>query len=123
MTDRIFLHGMAFECRVGVGDEERAEPQVIELDVELRVDLGTAGRTDDLAQTVDYGAVFEICRAVVEERSFRLLEAIAEQVASEVLARHASVESVLVTVRKPGVPLDGVLDFAGVGVERHRTSA
>jgi dihydroneopterin aldolase len=120
MADRIVLQAMEFEGRHGVGDEERAEPQHIELDVELTLDLGEAGRTDDLAQTVDYGDVFDRCRTIVEERSFHLLEGIAEAVASDLLSGFSRLESVLVRVRKPGVPIDGVLDHAGVEIQRSR---
>lgn len=120
MTDRIDLHAMEFDGRHGVSDEERAEAQAFELDVALTLDLRDAGRTDDLEQTVDYSTVFEHCRAIVEERSFRLLEGIAEAVAADLLAGFPRLESVVVRVRKPGVPIDGVLDYAGVEIERSR---
>ena len=120
MTDRIVLHAMEFEGRHGVTDEERSHPQLIEVDVEMSLDLRSAGTADDLEQTVDYGAAFDRCRLVVEERSFRLLEAIAEAVAQDLMATFAPVDSVVVRVRKPGVPIDGVLDHAGVEIERTR---
>jgi 7,8-dihydroneopterin aldolase/epimerase/oxygenase len=122
MSDRIFLTGMVFEGRHGVSDVERAEHQPIEVDLEVTLDLAAAGASDDLDQTVDYGALFETCRLVVEERSFRLLEGIAESIARDVLATHARVEAVTVRVTKPGVPIDGRLDAAGVGIERRRGS-
>jgi|AP12_2_1047962.scaffolds.fasta_scaffold18972_2 7,8-dihydroneopterin aldolase/epimerase/oxygenase len=120
MSDCIFLRGMEFAGRHGVSDEERSEAQVIELDVELQLDLRQAGLSDDLAQTVDYAEVFELCRAIVEERSFRLLEGMAEQIAAGVLERFHSAERVVITVRKPGVPLDGIVEHAGVTIERDR---
>ena len=120
MSDRIFLRAMAFEGRHGVSEAERSEPQLIEVDAVLELDLRAAGSSDELDQTVDYAEVFEICRAVVEERSFRLLEAIAESIASAALARFPAVQRLLVTVRKPGVPIDGVVEDAGVTIERAR---
>jgi dihydroneopterin aldolase len=121
MTDQIYLHEMEFYGRHGVSDEERAEPQAITLDVELSLDLREAGTRDDLALTVDYSDVFKICRAQVEERSYHLLEGIAEAVAADIMATFDRVESVVISVRKPGVPIDGVLDYAGVSVERSRS--
>lgn len=121
MTDRIFLHEMEFAGRHGVSEDERAGHQLITLDVDLSLDLREAGAHDDLALTVDYSAVFEICRAQVEERSYHLLEGIAEAVAGDILATFDRVYSVVVQVRKPGVPIDGVLEYAGVSVERSRT--
>lgn len=123
MTDTIFLHGMVFEGRHGVSEDERREVQPIELDVELELDLAQAGRSDDLDQTVDYGEVFAVCRSVAEERSFRLLEGIAEALAGEILARFALVDRLKVRARKPGVPLEGVIEHAGVELERARQEA
>jgi dihydroneopterin aldolase len=112
---------MEFEGRHGVSDEERATPQAIVLDVEVAADLREAGETDELGKTVDYAALFEICRAQVEERSYRLLEAIGEGVAADILGRFGATERVVVTVLKPGVPIDGVLDSAGVVIDRSRS--
>lgn len=122
MTDRIFLTAMTFEGHHGVTDEERAEPQPIEVDLEVTLDLRPAGTSDDLELTVDYGRLFETARAIVEERSFRLLEGIAEALAADVLVAHRRIESVTVRVTKPGVPIEGLLESAGVVVERRRGS-
>lgn len=121
MSDRIFLEGMVFFGRHGVSDEERAAPQAITVDLAVTVDLRAAGTSDDLARTVDYGDLFETCRAIVEERSFHLLEGIAEAIAGAVLAGQPLVGSVSARVRKPGVPIAGELDSAGVEIERQRS--
>ena len=71
-------------------------------------------------QNTELSRVFEICRAQVEEHSYKLLEALGEQIAADVLSAFAAVARVTVTVRKPGVPIDGVLDHAGVRLERTR---
>ncbi len=121
-SDRIILSGMRFEGRLGATEDERAFPQAIEIDVEVWLDLAPAGRADDLARTVDYGPLIERCRAIVEERSFHLMEAVAEAIASDVLAESAA-EKVVVRVRKPAVPVDADLDYAGVEIVRLRPIA
>jgi dihydroneopterin aldolase len=122
MSDRIVLADMVFLGRHGAGDEERAEPQDIEVDVELELDLAGPGKSDDLSDTVDYRGVFDACREVVEERSFHLLEGIAEAIAAVVLSRSTTIKATTVRVRKPGVRLDGRLDHAGVSIERRRAA-
>ena len=121
MTDNIVLAEMAFFGRHGVSDEERSAEQEIDVDVALEVDLARAGASDDLADTVNYSRVFQACREIVEERSFKLLEAIAEAIASRVLAEFAAVDAITIRVRKPGVPIDGRLEYAGVSIERRRS--
>ena len=61
-------------------------PQRFEVDVELALNLQPAGLSDDLAQTLDYGRVFETCRQIVESTRFDLIEALAEAIAHEILA-------------------------------------
>lgn len=120
MTDKIVLHAMEFEGRHGVGEDERSDPQLIELDVELMLDLHEAGAADDLDRTVNYSDVFDRCREIVEGQSFHLLEGIAEAVAADLLAAFPRLEAVVVRARKPGVPIDGVLEYAGVEIQRKR---
>ncbi len=57
MTDRIDLTGIEVFARHGVYPSEKERAQVFKVDVSLFLDLSQAGRTDDLADTVDYGAV------------------------------------------------------------------
>ncbi|HET7676683.1 MAG TPA: dihydroneopterin aldolase [Candidatus Limnocylindrales bacterium] len=120
MTDRIVLKGMRFSGRHGLTDEEREQPQPFEVDVELITNLQPAGVDDDIDKTVDYGRVFEICRELVEATHFKLLEAIAEGIAHEVLVAFP-VSEVGVRVRKLRVPVDGQLDHAGVEIWRARS--
>jgi dihydroneopterin aldolase len=120
MTDRIVLADMAFFGRHGVSDDERSADQEIDVDVELEVDLAQAGASDELADTVNYSRVFDACREIVEGRSFKLLEAIGQAIASRVLTDFARVDAVTVRVRKPGVPIDGRIEYAGVSIERRR---
>jgi len=118
VSDRIVLAAMRFQGRHGVTAEERATPQPFEVDVELVTDLQPAGVEDDLDRTVDYGAAFEICRELVEATNFRLLEAIAEGLAHELLRAFPRVSEVVVRVRKLQVPLDGDLAYAAVEIRR-----
>jgi dihydroneopterin aldolase len=122
VSDRIVLHNMVFEGHHGYHEHERATAQPFEIDVELLLDLRPAGNEDDLEKTVDYGKVFTVARQIVESTTLRLLEALAEAIAREVLAGFPAVEEVSVRVRKPKVQLGGRLDYAGVEITRRRSS-
>ena len=103
----------------GVLAEERSRAQPFELDLDLELDTGRATQTDDVDDTVDYGAVVEVASRVVATESFRLLEALDARVADALLA-DARVRAVTVAVRKlrPPVPVD--LGSAGVRLTRRR---
>jgi len=121
MADRIVLANMRFEGRHGVREWERETAQPFELDVELVLDLRPAAEADDVARTVDYGAVYARCREIVETRSYGLIEALAGAIAADLLGSFRPVDEVVVRVRKPGLALTRSLDSAGVEIARHRS--
>jgi 7,8-dihydroneopterin aldolase/epimerase/oxygenase len=112
---------MVFQGRHGVHEQEQRHPQPFHVDVEMALNLQPAGIDDDLDKTVDYGQVFDVCRQIVESTSFRLLEALAEAIAHEILAAFP-VSEVTIRVRKPEVPIDGTLAYAGVEIQRQRSN-
>ena len=119
MSDRIILEGMLFEGTHGVFAEEQVAPQPFEVDVELRLNLQPAGLSDDLAMTIDYGRVYDVCRQIVESTRFNLIEALAEAIAQELLAGYPA-DEVTVRIRKPRVELGGAFRSAGIEIRRRR---
>lgn len=121
MSDRIVLHDMVFQGRHGVSAAEQLKDQPFHVDIEMVLNLQPAAVEDDLARTVDYAAVFEVARTVVESTSFRLIEALAEAVAQEVLTAFGLITEVGIRIRKPEAPIEGTLAWAGVEIWRHRS--
>ena len=118
--DRIVIAGLAFEARHGVYPEEKTTAQRFEVDVELELDLGPAGRSDDLTRTVDYSLVTERVRDVLLGPSVDLIETLAERIAAASLDASTMVEAVVVRVRKPGVALAAPVEWAAVEIRRTR---
>jgi dihydroneopterin aldolase len=125
MTDRLSLVGMRFNGRHGVLPHEKVDPQPFEVDLVLHTDLRMAAESDDLAATTDYGALFDLVRAIVEGHSFDLIEALAGAIARAALAATdpARVEAVEVRVRKPKAPLSGAFETVEVAILRRREEA
>jgi len=120
--DRLSLLGMRFDARHGVLAWEKETPQPFEVDLVLHADLVPAAERDDLEATVDYAALFELVRAIVEERSFDLIEALAGAIARAALSATdpAVVGAVEVRVRKPKAPIDGAFDTVEAALTWHR---
>lgn len=122
--DRILLEGMTFFGFHGALPAERELGQRFVVDVEMRLDLRPAGVSDDLAKTVDYGAVHEAVKEIVEGESLNLIEAVAERIAATILGNHLQVETVRVRVAKPDVRLgDSMLRGSAVRILRHQDPA
>ena len=116
--DRIELRGLRVLGVHGALPEEQDRAQPFEIDLDVEADLSVAGASDDLADTVDYGAITAVAAAVVGGERFRLLERLAERIASEVAGVDPRIRAVTVTVRKLRPPLPVDLTSAGVRVTR-----
>ena len=100
MSDKIILNGLEFHGHCGCTEEERKIGQPLRIDVELNVDLIQSGKSDDLNDTIDYVKVIETVRGLVEN-DYNLFEALAQEIADDILNDHSRVGSVKVVVRKP----------------------
>ncbi|HEY2430341.1 MAG TPA: dihydroneopterin aldolase [Acidimicrobiales bacterium] len=117
--DRIELRGLRVLGAHGALPEERHRAQPFEVDLDLELDLRPAGRSDRLADTVDYGSVTEAVAAVFAGPHVDLLEHLAERLAVAALASgapHATAVTVSVRKTRPPVPCD--LRSAGVTIRR-----
>ncbi|TLS48628.1 dihydroneopterin aldolase [Paenibacillus antri] len=116
--ERIQLYG-----RHGVFAEENRLGQRFYVSLELKLDLSKAGETDDLEHTVNYAEVYGLAKDVVEGETFKLIEALAETLASRILDAYAKIHEVTVRVIKPHPPFDIVFDGVTVELTRRRKAA
>lgn len=117
MRDRIVLEGLRVECIVGDLPHERTFPQELFLDMALVCDLAPAGKSDQLADTVNYVAVIDAVRQTLISAKCQMIECAAQLAADAAFAVDPRVLEVEVTVRKPHA-LPGVV--AGVQIHRCR---
>lgn len=97
VTTRLLLTGIQAQGRHGANPGEKDAPQMFVVDLDLEVEVGD----DELAATADYRGLIATAREVVGDRSFDLLESLAQAVAAAVLERPA-VRRVRARVHKPG---------------------
>ena len=115
--DTIFLNGLEVECIIGFFDWERRIKQKVLIDFELPVDCTRAAVDDDVADTLDYKSVSKRIIAFVEASEFKLVETMAERLATLVIAEF-DVAWIRLRINKPGA-IRGSRDV-GVAIERHR---
>ena len=115
--DRIFLHGLAVECIIGFIEWERRIKQTVVIDIELPVDCRRAAQSDDVADTLDYKKVAKRVIAFVETSEFKLVETLAQRLATLVIGEFG-LEWVRLSINKPGA-IRGSRDV-GVTIERTR---
>jgi dihydroneopterin aldolase len=118
-TYQITLKNCAFYGRHGAMAEESVLGQRFFIDAALDVPEASALVDDDLAATVHYGHAFTVIEEVVTKTRRALIEALAHDIALSLCARFPQIQRAVITVRKPSVPIPGILDHVEVRVE-HR---
>lgn len=120
--DTIHINDLRVLTVIGALAHEQEGPQPLRVDVDLHVDLGDAGRSDDLDDTVHYGLVSEEIAELASDRPFVLLERFADEIAGIAL-RFDRVEAVDVTVTKIRPPLALAIESTAVTLRRCRSDA
>ena len=101
--DLIRIHKLQLSVFLGVYAEEQEAPRTAVADIELGLDLSRAAGSDALADTVDYDALSQtICVRCAPPRRYALLERLAGDIADICLAFDPRIESVRITIGKPG---------------------
>jgi len=114
--DYIHVNEMEFWGYHGVFAEETKLGQRFRVTLSLAVDLQEAGQTDDLENTVNYGEAFTVCRDIVEGEPAKLVETVAERIATGILTKFKGlVKGCKVIVIKPDPPIPG--HYRSVAVE------
>ncbi|PAL21928.1 dihydroneopterin aldolase [Acetobacter syzygii] len=116
----LFLKNMVLDAHIGVFPHEQGVTQRIRVSVHFGVDDRTDLEVgpDDLSRTVSYERVVQLVHRIVQEGHVRLVETLAERIASGVLA-DARVRVVRVRIEK----LDVFEEIEAVGVEIERRPA
>jgi 7,8-dihydroneopterin aldolase/epimerase/oxygenase len=116
--DKITLSRMQFFGHHGVFAEENKLGQRFYVDAELILPLDKPGKSDQIDDTVNYAEAFFLIQRIVEGKPFKLIEALADCIASELLHTYTSINEVTVRVIKPHPPFN--VHFDGVTVEINR---
>ncbi|MEH7380086.1 dihydroneopterin aldolase [Bacillus sp. JJ1533] len=118
--DKIYVNQMQFYGYHGVFLEETKLGQRFFVDLMVEVDVKQAGQTDNLDYSVHYGELYNLCKEIVEGQPYKLLEAVAEKIATEILKHFSLVLSCTIKVIKPDPPIPGHLQSVAVEITRSR---
>ena len=115
MADNVLIEGLVVETVVGVYDWEREVTQSLVVDLEMAWDNTVPGRSDDVADALDYAAVSARVETCLQALRPQLLEHGAE-VLARALQDEFGITWLRLAIRKPGaVP---AAQAVGVRIER-----
>jgi 7,8-dihydroneopterin aldolase/epimerase/oxygenase len=116
MSDLIRIVDFEVYAHIGVPEEERRNAQRLLITLEMTVaTFAHAAKTDDLSRTVNYYDVAQRLALITAKRPRKLLETLAEEIATEVLKNYP-MQKLTLEIKKfilPGT------QYVSVKIERH----
>lgn len=107
--DSIQLTGIRSYGYTGYLAEEKVLGQWFEVDLTLWLDLSVAGKSDEIADTIDYRSIISNVKHLVKTAKFSLVERLATAIADSIL-ENEGIAQVKVRLSKPAAPIP---DFEG----------
>lgn len=116
--DKIAIKDLEVFCHHGVFPEETTLGQKFVISAIFYLDTSKAGKTDDLSQSINYGEAAQFMKLYMEQNTYKLLEAVVEHLAEELLLRYPFIEKVFLELKKPWAPILLSLDTVSIMIER-----
>ncbi len=120
MQNIIRIKNATFYGYHGVLSEEQSVGGKFEADVDIFTNFSEAAKKDSLKQTIDYQKVYAFMYKLALEKKYYLIEALATNIADELIKNFEQIEKVAVRVRKHNPPMGGVVDSVEVEVVKSR---
>jgi len=122
--DKIIIEDLEVFTKIGVGEQERANPQKLLITVEMFLDIRMASFPDEFSGTIDYAKVCHFIQKSLSSKSYKLIEAAAEYLARDLLLKFRPLlQAVTITVKKPWAPIGMSLGSAAVCITRKWNTA
>lgn len=118
MADIVKAIGMQFWGTHGYYPEENKFGAKFVVDIEAVADEDAMCQYDELSGGVSYVTLYEAAKKVCTEERHKLLQRIAQRISDEIFTAEPTTQQVTVTVKKPFVPLGGILEYTGCTITR-----
>ncbi|MHA1712701.1 MAG: dihydroneopterin aldolase [Candidatus Ranarchaeia archaeon] len=115
--DLVIVKGLQLWGTHGNFPEENKLGQKFVVDVEVSYDMMEMCLTDNLDAGLSYSTVYKIAKKIVTTEQHKLLQRIAQRIAEDIIKAYP-IKQVKVTVKKPCVPIGGILDYTAVSIVR-----
>ncbi|MBT9316223.1 dihydroneopterin aldolase [Leptothoe spongobia] len=121
MADCINVTGIRAYGYIGALPEENILGQWFEVDLTLWMDLSIAGKSDSLPDTHNYANIIQQTQRIIQTEKFKLIERLADEIATQALDHDIRLEKVQVTVTKLTAPVPNFDGRVAVIIERNRS--
>ncbi len=114
---KLILNNMEFYAFHGHFKEENVIGGRFRVDVQIETDVSRAAASDNLADALDYGMVYEAVKKEMKQVS-HIIEHVAGRILDAIYNSFPGIAHVTVTVAKLNPPVGGKMDYFSVTLTR-----
>lgn len=118
--DQIRIQDLEVYAKHGVYAEENILGQQFLVSLTMNIDLSKPGQTDEMEDSIDYGQVCHFVTDFMQQNTFHLIEAVAENLAEKLLFQYNRIQNIWIEVKKPWAPIGLPVKNVSVAIERKR---
>lgn len=119
----IIIKGLKIFGNHGVHDFEKINGQNFYIDTIVNTHKLSGYESDDLRETISYSDIIKVIKKAVIEKSYNLIEKVAEKISENIFSSFKEVISLEVTVKKPQAPIKEEVEYVAVKINRTRKEA
>jgi len=109
---------MQFWGTHGYYDEEHIFGSKFVVDIWAESDETGKCQNDDYSTGISYLVLYNAAKKVVTEEQHKMIQRVAQRISDEIFSASSAVEKVTVTVKKPFVPIGGIVEYTGCTITR-----
>lgn len=121
--DKIILKDLELFGYHGVFPEEATLGQKFLLTLEIETDLHLAGKNDNLDYSISYAQLCDHIEDIFRRNRRKLIEAVAEDILSELFTAYPAIEGIKLLLKKPNAPIPQRLAYPAVELHRRYRQA
>jgi dihydroneopterin aldolase len=117
MKNKINIEGIKLYAFHGCLEEEAKIGANYIVDVNITTDFSKAAISDDLNDTIDYCAIYEISKKQMAIRS-KLIEQVCKRIFDEIISDFKTITALRVRITKLSPPMNGNVEKVSVEMEK-----
>lgn len=121
--DKISIKGLEVFAHHGVYEDEKKKGQPFVINATIYTDTVTAGLSDQIEDTLDYGKICEFIKNFMISDHFNLLETLTNELARKLLQQYPGISKIDLEICKPEAPIPMKFDTVSIEVSRSRHTA
>ncbi len=113
---KVLIENAIFHAYHGVFEEETIVGGKFEVNIEMETDFSKSAKTDELAGTIDYSAVYRLVEQEMKVPS-KLIEHVGQRIVDALYEKFSSIQFIRLKISKLNPPIKATIEKVSIVIE------